>query len=214
MQKKNQAGSIGSGLAIVLAVFAVLVVCFVGIYGYAASIQREGLEWETDLNAAVRVEVSERATYETSIAEQLGLAEAKTDAIRGIIAAALEGRYGDNPNQGQALFQSVTEAYPGTEGTAIYDKILTGVQAGREAIRNKQNQRIELAQKYNFWRKEGLVRPWVLARAGYPSADLTFKVGSTLYSGADALAKMAEPLSTADVNQSFESGVEKPVIKK
>ncbi len=210
MKKNTQTGSIGIGLLVVL---AVIVIAGLSLYSYASSVRNAALTWETDLNAVVRVEVSERATYETSIVEQLGLAEAKTGKIKEIIAGAIEGRYGDNPNQGQALFQSVTEAYPGTEGTAIYDRILTSVQAGREAIRNKQNLRIEKAQKYNYWRKEGILRAWILSGI-FPSNDLTFKVGDRTLKGAEALEKMAEPISTANVNQSFESGLEKPVITK
>ncbi len=92
----------------------------------------------------------------------------------------------------------------------IIDKIATGVQAGREAIRNKQNLRIERAQQYNYWRKEGIFRAWVLSGV-YPSRDLTFKVGNQMYYAAEALEKMAEPISTANVNRAFESGVEQPI---
>ena len=104
----------------------------------------------------------------------------------------------------------IVEAYPGTEGTAIYDKILTSVQAGREAIRNKQNMRMERAQAYNYWRKEGILRAWVLSGI-YPSRDLTFMVGEVVYYAADALDKMAEPISTVTVNDSFEKGLERPL---
>ncbi len=181
-----------------------------GLYGYAVSIRNAALAWETDLNKVVRIEVSERATYETSIVEQLGLPEAKTSKIKEIVSAAMEGRYGDNPTQGKALLQVVTEAYPSTEGLNIYDKVLSSVQAGREAIRNKQNLRIEKAQAYNYWRKEGIFRAWLLS-GSYPSQDLTFKVGNVTYYADIALDKMAEPISTANVNKAFETGLEQPI---
>ena len=205
---RSERGAVG---VVALAVIAAVVLGGVAFYSYAASVRNTALAWETDLNKVVRVEVSERATYETSIVEQLGLADAKKGAMKEIIAAGMEGRFGDNPKEGNLLFKAVVEAYPGTEGLNIYDKVLTGVQAGREGIRNKQNLRIEKAQAYNYWRKEGLLRPLILSGI-YPSRDLTFKVGSTTYYAADALEKMVEPISTASVNKTFETGIEKPVI--
>ena len=193
-----------------LVVVSVVVLGLLGFYKYASSVRNTALAWETDLNKVVRVEVSERATYETSLTEQLGLGGLKADKMKEIISAAMEGRYGDNPNQGQALLQMVTEAYPGTEGLNIYDKILPAIQAGREAIRNKQNLRIEKAQAYNYWRKEGILRPMILSGI-YPSRDLSFKVGDNTYYATEALEKMAEPISTANVNKSFETGIEKPI---
>lgn len=130
--------------------------------------------------------------------------------MKEILASAMEGRFGDNPQQGNALFTAVAEAYPGTEGLNIYDKVLPAIQAGREAIRNKQNLRVEKAQAYNYWRKEGIFRAWVLSGI-YPSRDLHFKVGGVDYYATEALEKMAEPLSTANVNKSFETGLEAPV---
>lgn len=187
-----------------------IVVAGLGFYSYAVSIRNTALAWETDLNKVVRIEVSERATYETSIIEQLGLPEAKTGKIKEIVSAAMEGRYGDNPTQGRALLQVVTEAYPSTEGLNIYDKVLASVQAGREAIRNKQNLRIEKAQAYNYWRKQGFIRSRVLS-GFYPSQDLTFKVGNVTYYADEALNKMIEPISTKDVNKTFETGLEQPI---
>lgn len=202
-----------SGLAGLVVIGIILAVLFTGglsLYAYASNIRNEALGWETDLNKVVRVEVSERATYETSIVEQLGLADSKVSAIKNIVSAAMEGRYGDDPKESGLLFKAIAEAYPGTEGTAIYDKILTAVQAGREAIRNKQNMRIERAQSYNYWRKEGILRAWILSGI-YPSRDLTFKVGEVVYYAADALEKMSEPISTAKVNDTFEKGIEHPL---
>jgi hypothetical protein len=208
---RSQVGAIGVGLIIGLAILAVLLFAGLSLYGYATSIQREGLSWETDLNETTRVEVSERATYETGILEQTGLANLKSEKVNQVIRGALEGRFGEDGFKGGSFAAAITEAYPDLKSLDIYDKISPAIQAGREAIRNKQNLRIEKAQKYNFWRKEGLVRPKVLAWAGYPSENLTFKVGDRMYKAAEALEKMAEPISTANVNRSFESGVEQPI---
>ncbi len=194
-------------------IFLAVLFTIIGLYGYASSIRNQALAWETDLNAVIRVEVSERATYETSITEQLGLSEDKSGKIKEITVSALEGRFGDNPKQENLLFQAIKEAYPSTEGLNIYDKILPAIQAGREAIRNKQNLRIEKAQAYNYWRKEGIFRAWVLSGI-YPSHDLHFKTGNRDYYAAEALEKMAEPISTNAVNKTFETGVESPVIGK
>lgn len=205
---RSEKGTVGFIMFAVVA--GVLVLGVLGFYQYAKSIRNTALGWETDLNKTVRIEVSERATYETSIVEQLGLSSLKAEKMKEIIRAAMEGRYGDNPNQGQALLQAIAEAYPGTEGLNLYDKIQPNISAGREAIRNKQNLRIEKAQAYNYWRKEGLIRAWVLSGV-YPSRDLHFQIGNVDYYGADALGKMAEPISTADVNESFKTGIEKPI---
>lgn len=208
MKRSSQAGASG---IVVLVVLAALAAAGVALYGYANSVRSQALASELDLGKTLKIEISERATYQTSITEQLGLATAKTAAIKDIIGAALEGRYGDNPKEGNLLFKAVAEAYPGTEGTAIYDKVLTGVQAGREAIRNKQNLRVEKAASYKFWLGDGFIRSRILAAAGYPSSDLQFRTGDREYKGAEALAKMAEPISTADVNKTFDTGLEQPL---
>lgn len=208
--RRSQSGVIGIGVLLTAGVLVTLAIGLLGFYSYASSVRNQALAWETDLNKAIRIEVSERAIYATSVPEQLGVANLKGGKMKEIIVAAIEGRYGDNPQQGNALLQMVTEAYPGTEGLNIYDKILPAIQAGREAIRNKQNLRIEKAQAYNYWRKEGIFRAWILSGI-YPSRDLTFKVGDHTYYAADALEKMAEPISTESVNKTFETGVEKPL---
>lgn len=208
--RRSQSGVVGIGILVTAGVLVVSSIGLLSFYSYASSIRNQALLWETDLNKVVRVEVSERAAYATSIPEQLGVANLKGGKMKEIIVAAMEGRYGDNPQQGNALLQMVTEAYPGTEGLNIYDKILPAIQAGREAIRNKQNLRIEKAQAYNYWRKEGIVRAWILSGI-YPSRDLTFKVGDKTYYAVDALEKMAEPISTEGVNKTFETGIEKPL---
>ena len=208
--RRSQSGVVGVGVLVTVGVLGALAVGLLGFYAYASSVRNQALAWETDLNKAVRIEVSERATYATSVPEQLGVANLKGGKMKEIIVAAMEGRYGDNPQQGNALLQMVTEAYPGTEGLNIYDKILPAIQAGREAIRNKQNLRIEKAQAYNYWRKEGILRAWILSGI-YPSRDLTFKIGDNNYSASDALEKMAEPISTESVNKTFETGIEKPL---
>lgn len=209
----STSGSISAGLMVTLVVLGGLVLAGLGLYKYAVSIRNQALAWETDLNAVVRVEMSERATYENTFYEQTGLANLKSEKMDAIIRNAIEGRYGDNPNQGQALLNAVAEAYPGTEGLNIYDKIFPTVAAGREAIRNKQNLKIEKAQAYNFWRKQGAFRAWVLSGV-YPSHDLSLKVGDKTYYATEALEKMAEPISTATVNKSFETGVEEPLKAK
>ncbi|MDO8558316.1 MAG: hypothetical protein Q7S09_03975 [bacterium] len=205
----SEAGVV-KGLFLILAIAFTVGVAAISLYSYAVSVRNAALAWETDLNKIVRVEVSERATYELTFYEQTGLGNLKSEKMDAIIRNAIEGRYGDNPNQGTALLQAVSEAYPDTTPLNIYDKILPTISAGREAIRNKQNLRIEKAQAYNYWRKEGIVRAWILSGI-YPSRDLHFRVGSTDYYAVDALEKMAEPISTATVNKSFETGIEKPL---
>ena len=209
----SQIGAVGTGLIVKLAVLGGLVLVALGLYNYAASIRNQALARETDLNATVRVEISERATYENTFYEQTGLANLKSEKMDSIIRNAIEGRYGDNPNQGQALLQAIAEAYPNTEGLDIYDKILPTISAGREAIRNKQNLRIEKAQAYNYWRKEGIFRAWVLSGI-YPSRDLEFSIGDLKYYAVEALEKMAEPISTMAVNKSFKTGIETPLQVK
>lgn len=206
----SSVGAIGVVAVVAIAIVGVLLLGGLSLYGYAASIRNQALAWETDLNKVVRIEVSERATYENSILEQTGLADLKSDKMNSIIRGAIEGRYGDNPSQGTALLQVVKEAYPDTKGLDIYDRILPAIAAGREAIRNKQNLRIEKAQAFDYWRKEGIFRAWILSGI-YPSRDLTFKIGDKTYYAAEALEKMAEPISTGAVNKSFETGLEGPV---
>jgi hypothetical protein len=209
----KRSGAISVALVVSLVVLVTLAAVGVSLYGYAASIRNQALAWETDLNSIYRSYENEMATYVNTFYEQTGLANLKSDKMNELIRNAMQGRYGDNPKEGNLLFKAVAEAYPSTDGLNIYDKILPTVSAGREALRNKQNMLIERAQKYNYWRKEGIFRAWVL-NGMYPSRDLQIKVGGRMFYGEEALNHLSEPITNTITEDAFQKQKMEPLKVK
>lgn len=190
-----------------------LILVALTLYGYAVSIRNQALAWETDLNATYRSLETEMATYVNTFYEQTGLANLKSEKLNELIRNAVQGRYGDNPNESNLLFKAVAENYPATEALNIYDKILPTVSAGREAIRNKQNMLTEKAQKYNFWRKQGIFRAWVLSGV-YPSRDLQVRAGDRTLFGEEALNQLSEPITNVTTDEAFQKHQMEPLSVK
>ncbi len=211
---KENTGAVGVSLVVTLVVLGLLVLSGLSLYGYAVSIRNQALLWETDLNTVYRSYENEMATYVNTFYEQTGLANLKSDKMNEFIKGALEGRFGDSPKASDnLLFAAVAEAYPGTDGFSVYDKILPTVAAGREAMRNKQNLVIEKAQKYNNWRKQGIFRAWVLSGV-YPSRDLQVRVGGRMLYAEEALSHLSEPITNAATDKAFETRQMEPLKAK
>ena len=209
---KNEKGFSQLGILGLVAAGA-LILGGISLYGYAVVIRNQGLMWETDLNTVYRSYETETATYVNTFYEQTGLANLKSEKMNQIIQDAMEGRYGENPQDGNLLFKAVSEAYPDLNALNIYDKILPTVQAGREGIRNRQNLVIEKAQKFNFWRKQGVFRAWVLSGV-YPSRDLQVKVGGRTVYGEEALDQLSEPITNSITDEAFQKHKMEPLRVK
>ena len=207
---RKQKGAITTGLILLLAVVAALAVVGMSLYGYAVSINNQAVAYETRLSTEYRSVQVEVSNYVSTFYEQTGLAKAKSEKMDNIIRGAIEGRFGDDPKQGQALLNAVSEAYPDTKGLDIYDKILPTVAAGREGIRNKQNQLLDEARSYDSWRKQGVFRRYVLSGV-YPSKDLSIKVGDRMIYAQEALDHLKEPVVTSSTSTAFETGKMEPL---
>lgn len=209
MNTKNKRGTISVLLVISLVLIGL---GFVGIsfYGYAVSIRNQALAWETDLNKVYRSYENEMTTYINTVLEQTGLADTATEKTTEYVRAYLEGRGGNSPNEGNLLFKAVAEAVPNTEVFKIYEKILPTISAGREGLRNKQNQVIDMAQGFNNWRKQGIFRAWVLSGI-FPSRDLQVKVGDRMFYGAEALDHLSEPIINAATDEAFRTHRAEPL---
>ncbi len=210
--KRNEEGVIGVGMMITLAAIAGAIVIGLSLYGYAASIRNQALAWETDLNATYRSNEIELTTYSNTVLEQSGLARIKSEKINEVIRGALQGRYGDKGMQNGSMMTAIAEAYPDVRSLDIFDKILPTIASGREGMRNKQNLLIEKAQKYDYWRKEGIFRAWVL-NGVYPSADLSIKVGERVVTGVEALNHLKEPLLNESTDKAFQTHRTEALIK-
>lgn len=209
----NNKGSGGIGLIITLVVLGGLLLTGISLYSYATSIRNQALAWETDLNTVYRSYENEMAAYVNTFYEQTGLAKLKSEKMNEYIRGAIQGRYGDKPDEGNLLFKAIHENYPDTKGFEIYDKIMPTISAGREALRNRQNLVIEKAQKYNYWRKEGIFRAWVLSGI-YPSRDLMVKAGSRTLYAEEALNHLAEPITNMATDKAFETHQAEPLQVK
>lgn len=150
------AGAIGI-LVVLLAVFS-----YIGNYNYGNSA-------EHGLNAAVDNAQTVYSNAAQIIMESARVPEMAKDHVKEVVIAAMEGRYGENGSQ--AMFQAMSENYPGTLDMTIYTRIQDQIESQRMNFTAVQQQVIDRRTTYeialgSFW--SGF---W-LARAGYPKIDL------------------------------------------
>src|SRR5262249_3011764 len=144
------------GLGIVVA----LIAGAFSIYSYFNTLQQQGVDYETQLNAQYLDNQNILSAYKSTIYEQAGIANLKSDKLDQIITDAVKGRYEGHtsaqPGQGQ-LFSAITEAYPNID-LNVYDKIAEQVAKGREGYRATQTKLLTMLQGYDKWRQSGIIQ--------------------------------------------------------
>lgn len=136
---------------------------FVGANNYAVRAERQiQATWENNTNIL--------GTYTTKISEMAQVPGMQTDALKEVMKAAFEGRYGDNGSR--AAVQWIREAYPGQVDNSLYQRLMETMDAGRTEFRNNQTKLI--SQKAEYETKLGTLPDSIfLSLAGFPKKDLS-----------------------------------------
>ncbi len=130
---------------------------------YAVRAEREiQATWENNTNIL--------GTYTTKIAEMAQVPGMQTDALKEVMRAAMEGRYGDNGSR--AAVQWIREAYPGQVDNKLYQRLMETMDAGRTEFRDNQTRLIDQKREYET-QLGTLPRSFFLSLMGFPKHDLS-----------------------------------------
>ena len=171
-----------------VAVFTMIVfVCFMSY----VSAHNYSVKAETGIKAQYESNKNSLAQYGNKIQEAVQVPAMYKNDFKDVIAASMQGRYGDNGSQ--ATFQWLKEHNIDFD-SSVYKKIQTLIEAGRTEFKNQQDMLIDKKAQYEkstelFWR--GM---WI-DLAGYPKIKFDdYKI-----------------VTTARTEAVFESGVEEPL---
>lgn len=136
----------------------------------AVSAYNTGNRMEQGIKAQYEENQNKLSALSNSVMEAAQVPELAKNDMKEVIEAAMEGRYGPN-GSGGAMFQAITEAYPGTLDAALYTKIQTLIESGRRDFAAEQSKLIDKTRVYetalgNF--PGGLMMKIV----GYPTINL------------------------------------------
>jgi len=153
---------IGAGAFIVLLVI-ILFSSYIGAFN-------SGNSQEQGIDGAVKASQTSLSTMTQTVMEMAQVEPMYREALKEVITAGLEGRYGEDGADG--LLIAITEAYPGQLDSGLYTRIQDAIESGRRNFADSQNNITSRVQNY----KTDLGSFWTgfwLARAGYPRIDLT-----------------------------------------
>ena len=155
-------------------------------------------------NAGNRMENNIVATYENNeqllgqygqkLGEAVQVPGLMTDDLKDVVAGAMAGRYGENGSQ--AVFQMITENYPGQVDASLYVQVQRIIEAGRNEFTAAQTKLVDQRRQYStalgsFWQGT-----W-MGVAGYPKIELD----------------EYKPVSTARAASVFDEGMESGPIQ-
>jgi hypothetical protein len=203
----------GIGKLIGIGIVVAVILGGIGLYNKFNALQMQGVDYETQLNAQYLDNQNELSAYKSTIYEQAGIANLKSDKLDQIITDAVKGRYEGKTSaqvgQGQ-LFSAITEAYPNLD-LNVYDKIVEQIAKGREGYKNKQTKLLGMLQTYDKWRSSGIIQSRLISLAGFPSNTLEARIGTSVKRGADARDQMYLIVLTSDTKKAYETGVDDPM---
>lgn len=189
---------------------ALVVIGALALFSLFNRVHKQGVAYETGLNAQYQANQNELSTFISNFYEQVGLAEAKSEKMDAILAGAVRGRYdGTGVEFGGtdgALFSAMVEAYPDLTGLDIYDQVAATISAGREAYKNDQDKLLDMLRTYDTWRESGLLHRQVVKVVGFPSESLRAQVGDEAVTGQAALERMRIIVTTSQARDAYESG--------
>lgn len=212
MQNLSKGWIIGGIIAAIVLFFGISAI---SIY---TSTRNEGRSQEIAMSKQWNDMQANYGQFRLTVADQLGIAREKRDAINKIMIDAITGRYdkGNGAVDRDALFSAIHEAYPDLKGLDIFDIIMTTIQAGRERFAKDQEKMQDMIRAYDTWRTTGAwYHPTVVDWCGFPSPLLKARVGKDkVLTGQEALDKMSTAIIGGDTRQIFETGEDKPVTGK
>lgn len=216
---RDKLGCFGSTVGIAFCGLGFVFLLFFGlVYGKFNGLHNAGVKKEQALSAQYQDNQNELSSTTLKIKETLGVASAKSDALDKVLTDAVVGRYqAGNSAQGATdgnakLFSAVVEAYPDLKGLDTYDKVIDTINSGREAYKNKQSKLLDMVRDYKTWQHTGLIDEKLISLAGFPSNDLTARVGQKVTHGQEALDQIETIILDADTQQAYTTGIQGPLV--
>lgn len=154
----------------ILAIVGVVLALVIGIpVASFLTYQKQGVVYENQIKAQYEQNKNTLSAYSTSMLESVQVPEMAKNALKELIEASMQGRYG--PDGAKNVFLSIQEAYPGQLDSALYTRLQDQIVAGRANFADNQKMLIGKVQVYQvaldtFW--SGL---W-LHIAGFPRLNL------------------------------------------
>ena len=177
------------------------------------STRNDMISKENELTAQYKDNQNVLSKFRAGFYEQIGVAEAKSEAMDQILTDAVKSRYVDpsgetvNPPTNGELFSAMVEAYPDLAGLDVYDEIVNYIQGGRADYASAQTKLLDMIRRYKTWKDQGLIHSRFTAMVGSPSERLVAvdQDGAPI-TGAAALAKMEDIVTLAEVQDIYASG--------
>lgn len=198
-----------------VAVGSTILLLLLILFPWYNSLRNQGIDQVNVLNATYQSNQNELSQYAASFYEQIGVVQAKSDKMDQIIKDAVSGRYDNGSSaveavRGGSFFSAVVEAYPQLGGLDVYDKVVTFVQGGREAFKNKQNILLDQIRTFDSWRQKGIIRSRLVSFSD-PMQRLEARIGTTVVRGQAALDQMKLIVTDAATNKAFQTGQGAPL---
>jgi len=199
------------GLIIGLVVAGVIGFGGISVYTKVNSEYNAGMSMETRLSEQYQRNQAQLDASTKKIVESVGIANLKSEKMRQIISDAVKGRYEGKmePGTGGAMFSAIKEAYPQID-LAVYDKIVDLINGEREAFKNAQTLLLSQLQTYKTWRKTDIIRQWFVVKY-FPSSNLEARIGTKVYTGAQALEQMQLIVTSDGTDDAFNTGKQGPI---
>lgn len=198
---------------IVGAVVLGLIVIILSVYGYINGTRNQGIDWETRLNSQYVDNQNYLSSYISGFYEQIGVAQAGTDALDAVLTDAVKGRYDEGGfGSGSSLFNAIAESYPDlTQLAANWGKIQDYITSGRAGYRDIQSKLLDMLRGYDAWRLSGIIKSAVIRAMGFPTMDLKARIGENILYGQAAEDKMWQIVLTQSALDAYESGTMNPL---
>lgn len=208
---KNHKGFVVGG--VIIAIIAIFLASF---YSNVNTVRNTLIQKEQGLVAQYKSNQNELSTYVLQVREGLGIADAGSDKLNEILAAAISGRYDGkmNPGTGGAMFSAITEAYPDlTSSTAMYSKLQDLVISGRNSYKNSQNLLLDKIRDYETWTQSDFIRSFIVKSVlNAPTDNLKVTVGDNTFRGQDALDKISQIVLSGEAIDAYNTGTMEPLI--
>jgi hypothetical protein len=183
----------------------------ISVYTTINSEYNAGMTMETQLSEQYQKNQNQLDVTTKKIIESVGVANLKSQKMSQIISDAVKGRYEGNmePGTGGAMFSAIKEAYPELD-LKIYDKIVDLINAEREAFKNQQDLLLSKLQTYKEWKSTGVIRQWFVTKY-FPSTNLEARIGTKVYTGAQALEQIQLIVTSQGTDDAFNTGKQGPI---
>lgn len=151
------------------AIFGGVAILLVGFFAITYfNYSNWAVDQEELIDAQVRQNQNAYSTFTQTAVESMGVTKEYQKAVKDVITAGIEGRYGEGGAKPLAL--AVREAYPNID-PAMFRNVQLTIESGRRDFSAEQKLLISKVQGY----RASIRKPWSgmwLKSAGYPTINL------------------------------------------